>query len=81
MKIEVQFFSRLRDVVGESRLERNAPDGQTVGGLLESLYAAYPGLREWDAHILTAVGLEYAGRNQPLREGDSVSIMPPVQGG
>lgn len=81
MKIEVQFFSRLRDVVGKLRLELDAPESETVGGLLETLYASYPGLREWDAHILTAVGLEYAGRDQSLREGDSVSIMPPVQGG
>jgi MoaD family protein len=81
MKIEVQFFSRLRDVVGAFRLERELPAGQTVGDLLVALYAEYPPLREWDAHILTAVGLEYAQRDQPLRDGDSVSVMPPVQGG
>ena len=81
MKIEVLFFSRLRDLVGAARLERDAPAGETVGSLLATLYAEHPGLRGWDAHLLTAVGLEYADRAQALREGDSVSIMPPVQGG
>lgn len=81
MKVEVQFFSRLRDLAGVSRIEQELPDGATIRELLETLYGAFPRLREWDAHILTAVGLEYTGREQALREGDSVSVMPPVQGG
>lgn len=81
MKVEVQFFSRLRDLAGASRVEREVREGQTVGELLESLYASFPTLREWDGCLLTAVGLEYAGRDHVLHEGDRVSVMPPVQGG
>lgn len=81
MTIEVQFFSRLRDLLGTARLERTVPEGETVGGLLSSLQAEFPGLRPWDAHLLLAVGLEFAERSQTLRDGDTVSIMPPVQGG
>ena len=58
MKIEVQLFSRLRDLAGSSRLALELPVGATV-----------------------ADALEYVGREQVLREGDSLSIMPPVQGG
>lgn len=81
MKVEVQFFSRLRDLAGVSRLERDVPDGETVGGLLDALYGEFPRLRAWDAHLLLAVGLEFAERGQALRPGDTVSVMPPVQGG
>lgn len=81
MKVEVQFFSRLRDLTGVSRIERELPEGETVGDLLGALFRVYPGLDEWDGRLLLAVGLEYAGRDQVLREGDSVSVMPPVQGG
>ncbi len=81
MTVEVQFFSRLRDLVGASRLQRNVPEGETVGGLLATLYGEFPPLRGWDAHLLLAVGLEFADRGQPLRDGDTVSVMPPVQGG
>ncbi len=81
MKIEVQFFSRLRDVVGASQLDLEVPESQTLGELLTRLYVDHPKLREWDSHLLTAVGLDYAGREQVLREGDVVSVMPPVQGG
>ncbi len=81
MKVQVQFFSRLRDLTGASRIERELPEGQTIDDLLELLYGSYPELREWDGCILTAIGLEYADREQALRDGDSVSVMPPVQGG
>lgn len=81
MKVEVQFFSRLRDLTGASRIERESPEGETVGDLLGALYQTYPGLDEWDGLLLLAIGLEYAERDQVLHEGDTVSVMPPVQGG
>ena len=81
MTIEVQFFSRLRDLLGTAHLQRTVPEGETVGGLLSSLQTEFPGLRPWDAHLLLAVGLEFAERGQTLRDGDTLSIMPPVQGG
>ena len=81
MKIETQFFSRLRDVAGGSHLAVELPESATLGDLLTRLYAEYPGMRDWDKTLLLAVGLEFAERTQVLHEGDSVSIMPPVQGG
>ena len=81
MKVEVNFFSRLRDIVGAPALTLDLPEGESLGGLLVRLYDDYPELRRWDAHLLTAVGLDYAARVHELNEGDTVSIMPPVQGG
>ena len=81
MKVEVQLFSRLRDIVGGSKLEVNLVEGVTLGGLLARLYADHPEMSRWDKHLLLAVGLDYVERGQALREGDVVSIMPPVQGG
>lgn len=81
MKVEVQFFSRLRDLAGGSRLELDLPAGATVGDALARVYADHPAMQPWNAHLLLAVGLDYVRREQTLREGDSLSIMPPVQGG
>ena len=81
MTVEVQFYSRLRDLVGTSQVTRTVAPEETLGGLLSALYEKHPGLRAWDAHLLLAVGLEFADRGQVLQEGDVVSIMPPVQGG
>ena len=81
MKIEIQFFSRLRDLAGANQTTLDLPAGANVGNLLARLYADYPAMQGWDKTLLVAVGLEFAERTQTLREGDSVSIMPPVQGG
>lgn len=81
MKVRVQFFSRLKEVTGVANLEVELPDGTRVCNLLAQLWVDFPRLREWDAHLLVAVGLEYVDRAETLRDGDAVSIMPPVQGG
>ena len=81
MKVEVNFFSRRRDVVGGPKLDLELTEGRTLNDLLARLYHDYPELRRWDKHLLIAVGLDYAGRDHLLREGEPVSIMPPVQGG
>ena len=81
MNIEVQFFSRLRDLAGASRLDLDLPEAATVADLLVLLYERFPAMRPWDAHLLIAVGLDYAARNQVLHIGESVSVMPPAQGG
>lgn len=81
MNVNVQFFSRLRDLVGVSEVELDVPDATTVTELLGILYARTPDLRTWDKSILVAAGLEFVGRDYLLRPSDQISIMPPVQGG
>jgi molybdopterin synthase sulfur carrier subunit len=81
VKVRVHFFSRLRDLAGTSSTEVEVADGKTAADLLELLYSKTPALRDWDKSILVAAGVEFIERNDPLRPGDEISIMPPVQGG
>ena len=81
MKIEVQFFSRLRDLAGGTQRILDLPPGATVADLLVRLYADHPKMQDWDKTLLIAIGLEFAERSQQLHDGDGVSVMPPVQGG
>ena len=81
MKIDVQFFARLKDATGAAQLTRELPDGALVSDLLAQLYRDFPELEKWDAHIRVAVGVEWVARDYALRDGDGVSIMPPVSGG
>ena len=81
MKIDVQFFSRLRDLAGVSEMEIDLPAGSTAADLLALLYSRMPALREWDKSILLAAGVEFVGRDYVLQPDDQISIMPPVQGG
>ena len=81
MNVHVQFFSRLRDLAGESELELEVPEKTRVAELLGILYARTPVLRDWDKSILVAAGVEFVGRDYILQSNDRISIMPPVQGG
>lgn len=81
MKIHVQFFSRLRDVTRSERLDLDMKAGATVSDLLAELFARFPTLRVWERSILVGADVEFVDRDYVLREGDEISIMPPVQGG
>ncbi|MGC3991205.1 MAG: MoaD/ThiS family protein [Chthoniobacteraceae bacterium] len=81
MRVRVQFFSRLREVVGSGERECEVSADSTVNDLLTVLYNDHPSLREWDAHLLAAIGVEYVSRDQVIREGETILLFPPVQGG
>ena len=81
MKVRVQFFSRLRDLVGAPEMDFEVPERSTAAELLEFIYAQTPALRDWDKSILVASGLDFVERDYVIKPDDELSIMPPVQGG
>jgi molybdopterin converting factor small subunit len=81
MRITVRFYSLLKEVAAAVPIEIDLPEQSTAGDLLELLFGRYPALAGWDRLIRVAAGLEYIERDHCLREGDVVSVMPPVQGG
>jgi MoaD family protein len=81
MKIHVQFYAQLRDLVGRRELDVDLAEGGTVHDLLEKIYAQQPALRPHDKSILIGAGVEFVDRDYKLKSGDEISIMPPVQGG
>ena len=81
MKIHVQFYAQLRDLVGMRELDVELPEGATIHDLLNKLYAQQSMLRSHDKSILIGAGVEFVDRNYELRPGEEIAIMPPVQGG
>jgi molybdopterin converting factor small subunit len=79
MSVHLQYFSQLRDLKGPEELDLSL--GTTVAGLLEKLYGLLPGLEQWDNCLLVAAGIEYVPRDYVLKPDDTISLMPPVQGG
>ncbi|MFN0125352.1 MAG: MoaD/ThiS family protein [Verrucomicrobiales bacterium] len=83
--VRLLFFSALRDVAGVDAVDWPWPPTSgadaTVSGLLGEVYARWPALAVWDGRLLVAVDLDYAARETPLRAGQEVAVMPPVQGG
>jgi molybdopterin synthase catalytic subunit/molybdopterin converting factor small subunit len=81
VKITVQFFSFLRQLVGQNECTLELPDGSTVAGALTQLHTMFPRLKEAEKTSLMAIGVEFAAPSSPLRDGDVLSLMPPLQGG
>jgi molybdopterin converting factor small subunit len=81
VKVEVQFFSYFKDVAGCSAISEELPERTTVRQLMERVHERFPKLAPAARSTLVAIGLEYASPDQILKEGDQVSLFPPVQGG
>ena len=81
MKVHVQFYAQLRDLIGIRELDVDLADGATVQELLDQIYAIQPALRSHDKSILIGAGVEFVDRSYRLKPGEEIAIMPPVQGG
>jgi molybdopterin converting factor small subunit len=77
--IQIQYFAQLRDLKGPEAIE--LAEGTTVEGLLMNLFQQRPALEAWNKHLLFAAGTEWVQRDYVLQPGDTISLMPPVQGG
>ena len=81
MIVMVSFYSYLRELTGTACAEEALPAGATLGELHDRLAERFPKLAAMRKSTLLAVGVEYQPRGYMLREGDEVSLFPPVQGG
>ena len=60
MKVRVQFYAQLRDLIGAREMDVQLAEGATVGDLLEKIYAQQPALRLHDKSILIGAGGSHA---------------------
>ena len=81
MNISVQFFSYFKDIAGCEYFTANVSSGATIADLLGVIYQQFPKLEPMRKSTLVAVGVDYQDRAYVLKEGDQVSLFPPVQGG
>lgn len=81
MRLKVQFFSQLREIVGGSEVTLDLSAGATVADLLAKLFQLYPALQAWDRNFLIGAGVEFVGRDYVIQPNEDIAVMPPVQGG
>ena len=81
MTVTVQLWGQFARIADQRELRLDLPAGATTGSLLKAIYARWPQLAALDKSLLVAVGLEWVNRDQPLKDGDRVSLAPPVAGG
>lgn len=82
MTIELRLFGELREYLppGASgkRPRVEVPDGLDVLGLIEHLGIPY---EAGEGAIVVALNDEVADHHAPVRDGDVVSMFPPLAGG
>jgi molybdopterin converting factor small subunit len=77
--IQIQYFAQLRGLGGPDAIE--LAEGTTVEGLLRILFRETPSMEAWNKHLLIAAGTEWVQPEYVVQPGDTISLMPPVQGG
>ena len=81
MHVTVCFYSYFKDLTGCAQATATVMAGGTIGDLLKHLISRFPKLGPMQNSTLAAVGVEYQGPGYVLKDGDEVSLFPPVQGG
>jgi molybdopterin converting factor small subunit len=81
MNIRVTFYSYFKELTGTANACEELPEGSTLAVLYARLMARFPKLVAMERSTLMAVGVDYQPRDYVLKEGDEVSLFPPVQGG
>ncbi|MBI2948198.1 MAG: MoaD/ThiS family protein [Verrucomicrobia bacterium] len=81
MTVQISFYSYFKERAGCAQVTESVASPCTLGELLDVVYRRFPELGAMRKSTLVAVGVEYQDRNYLLRDGDEVSLFPPVQGG
>ena len=77
----VHFYSYFKDLTGCAQTDESATGCSTLADFLKKLFERFPKLAAMERSMLVAVGVDYQPRDYVLKEGDEVSLFPPVQGG
>ena len=81
MKLRIQLYSYFKEIAGAPFVDVELSEAATVSEMLDEIGRLHPRLGEARRSTLVAVGVEYASQEQTLKQGDEVSLFPPVQGG
>ena len=80
MNVRVVLFAKPRELVGQPNVELALPTGATAADAWSQLSSRYD-LGPLPRSFRCAVNSEYAGWDDPLKEGDELAVIPPVSGG
>lgn len=81
MCLKIHFYSYFKDLTGCAETTEELTCGNNIADLLKRLIEKFPKLAAMQNSTLVAVGVEYQTKDYLLKEGDEISLFPPVQGG
>src|SRR5712692_10771340 len=80
-RLTIKLFATLRERARTSELDREFPDGTTVGEIWHRLLEDFPALGGHHDGVAFAVNQEYVKEDYRPRNNDEVAFIPPVSGG
>ncbi|TMD19197.1 MAG: molybdopterin synthase [Chloroflexi bacterium] len=80
MNVRVVLFAKPRELVGQPNIDLALPAGATAADAWSQLSTRYD-LGPLPRSFRCAVNSEYAGWDDPLKDGDELAVIPPVSGG
>lgn len=81
MRITVQCFARLRELVGRAEWPCEVPAPATIADVWTALVTAFPDAAVMTRSVSSARNTEFASMTTPVEDGDEVAFLPPVSGG
>ena len=80
-RLTLKLFATLRERARTAELDREFPDGTTVGEIWHRLLEDFPALGGHHDGVAFAVNQEYVKEDYRPRNNDEVAFIPPVSGG
>jgi sulfur-carrier protein len=82
MSIRILYFAKIRDLIGKAEEDLALPDGvKNLSDLAGYLVRLHPALRDNLGSVRFARNEVFASLSEPIAEGDTVAVIPPVAGG
>ncbi len=79
--ITVLLFGACREAAGVDELKIELQKPADAANAWTAIKALYPALERFERSALVAINEEHARMDQPLSDGDTLAIFPPVSGG
>lgn len=81
MIIKILFFAQLKEAFRTSERTMEVQQGRTVGEYVQSLLMEPGALHLKGLPMRYAVNEDFVDKNQVLKDGDTLALLPPVAGG
>lgn len=79
--VRVKLFASAREAVGKKELTVELDGEKTGAELVDELTERYPGLKDIRQQLIIALNKSTGNQDEVLKDGDEISILPPVSGG
>lgn len=81
MKIQLRFFSSMRDRFKTAERDLDIETPRKAGEIFLSLFEDKDLAKRWARSVRFAVNCEYVDPEMLVHEGDELAFIPPVSGG